>query len=63
MRNKFNTVGLFTTDNKSMVVFYRDVMGFTTDWNTESKRIIEKMRLLVPLYKQGYRFSAWRQAD
>lgn len=29
----FNTVGLFTTDNKSMVAFYRDVMGFTTDWN------------------------------
>lgn len=29
----FNTVALFTTDNKSMVAFYRDVMGFTTDWN------------------------------
>lgn len=29
----FNTIGLFTTDNKRMVAFYRDVMGFTTDWN------------------------------
>lgn len=31
----FNTVGLFTTDNKNMVAFYRDVMGFMTDWNGE----------------------------
>ena len=23
----FNTIGLFTTDNKNMVAFYRDVMG------------------------------------
>lgn len=23
----FNTIGLFTTDNKSMVAFYRDVMS------------------------------------
>lgn len=35
MANKFdfNIIGLFTTDNESMVAFYRDVMGFTTDWN------------------------------
>lgn len=31
----FNTIGLFTTDNKRMVEFYRDVMGFETDWNGE----------------------------
>lgn len=31
----FNTIGLFSRDNKSMVAFYRDVMGFTTDWNGE----------------------------
>lgn len=29
----FNTIGLFTTDNQKMVAFYRDVMGFETDWN------------------------------
>lgn len=35
MANKFNfnTIGLFTTDNASMVAFYRDIMGFETDWN------------------------------
>lgn len=31
----FNTIGLFTTDNKSMVAFYRDVMGLTTYRNGE----------------------------
>lgn len=31
----FNTIGLFTIDNKRMVEFYRDVMGFETDWNGE----------------------------
>lgn len=30
---KFNTIGLFTTDNEKMVAFYRDIMGFTTDWD------------------------------
>lgn len=32
----FNTVGLFTLDNRKMVEFYRDVMGFQTDCNGES---------------------------
>ncbi|WP_304735112.1 VOC family protein [Duncaniella muris] len=31
----FNTIGLFTTDNTRMVAFYRDIMGFETDWNGE----------------------------
>ena len=31
----FNTAGLFTTDNTRMVAFYRDIMGFETDWNGE----------------------------
>lgn len=26
-RFNFNTIGLFTTDNESMVAFYRDIMG------------------------------------
>ena len=39
----FNTIGLFTTDNKSMVEFYRDVMGFTTDWNGKDPDV--RMRL------------------
>lgn len=36
----FNTIGLFTTDNKRMVEFYRDVMGFTTDWNGEDANVM-----------------------
>ncbi|WP_289760096.1 hypothetical protein [Muribaculum intestinale] len=31
----FNTAGLSTTDNTRMVAFYRDIMGFETDWNGE----------------------------
>lgn len=39
----FNTIGLFTTDNKSMVAFYRDVMGFTTDWNGEDPNVMMRL--------------------
>ncbi|MDE7386592.1 MAG: VOC family protein [Muribaculaceae bacterium] len=36
----FNTIGLFTSDNKKMVEFYRDIMGFTTDWNGEEPNVM-----------------------
>lgn len=36
----FNTIGLFTTDNEKMVAFYRDIMGFTTDWNGEDRNVM-----------------------
>lgn len=39
----FNTVGLFTTDNKSMVAFYRDIMGFTTDWNGKDLNVMMRL--------------------
>ena len=32
-RFTFNTVGLFTTDNKATVDFYTKVFGFTTSWD------------------------------
>ena len=32
-RFKFNTVGLFTHDNKATVDFYTRTFGFTTDWD------------------------------
>lgn len=32
-RFRFNTVGLFTRDNRSMVDFYTKVFGFSTDWD------------------------------
>ena len=32
-RFKFNTVGLFTRDNKATVDFYTKTFGYTTDWD------------------------------
>jgi catechol 2,3-dioxygenase-like lactoylglutathione lyase family enzyme len=32
-RFKFNTVGLFTRDNKATVDFYTKTFGFATDWD------------------------------
>lgn len=45
MKNKFNfnTIGLFTTDNKKMVEFYRDVMGFETDWNGDEPNVMMRL--------------------
>lgn len=42
-RFNFNTIGLFTTDNCKMVSFYRDVMGFTTDWNGEDPNVMMQL--------------------
>lgn len=39
----FNTVGLFITDNKKMVEFYRDVMGFETDWNGQEPNVMMQL--------------------
>jgi catechol 2,3-dioxygenase-like lactoylglutathione lyase family enzyme len=32
-RFKFNTVGIFTRDNKATVDFYTKIFGFNTDWD------------------------------
>ena len=32
-RFTFNTVGLFTNDNKAIVEFYTNTFGFTTSWD------------------------------
>ncbi len=32
-RFKFNTIGLFTSNNKATVDFYTKAFGFTTDWD------------------------------
>ena len=42
-RFNFNTIGLFTTDNGKMVPFYRDVMGFTTDWNGKDPNVMMQL--------------------
>lgn len=49
-RFNFNTIGLFTTDNARMVAFYRDIFGFTTDWNGEEPNVemcLGGMRLIM----------------
>lgn len=38
-RFKFNTVGLFTTDNKAIVDFYTNALGFTTSWDGEQPNV------------------------
>lgn len=46
----FNTIGLFTTDNATMVGFYRDVFGFQTDWNGKepnAEMTMDNMRLIM----------------
>ncbi|WP_366145364.1 VOC family protein [Duncaniella sp.] len=42
-RFNFNTIGLFTTDNWKMVGFYRDIMGFETDWNGKDPNVMLRM--------------------
>lgn len=57
-RFNFNTIGLFTTDNTKMVEFYRDVMGFETDWNGQEPNVmmhLGNMQLIMfprPIFEQ-----------
>lgn len=47
---RFNTIGLFTTDNKVMVDFYRSIFGFDTDWNGIEPNVemhLDDMRILL----------------
>lgn len=47
---KFNTIGLFTTDNAKVVAFYRDVFGFTTDWDGIQPNVemnLDGMRIIL----------------
>lgn len=49
-RFRFNTIGLFTTDNAKVVAFYRDVFGFQTDWNGVEPNVelrLGEMRLIL----------------
>lgn len=49
-RFKFNTIGLFTTDNQKMVDFYRDIFGFETSWNgidIDVEMHLDDMRILL----------------
>lgn len=49
MKFKFNTIGLFTVNHPEMVAFYRDVMGFSTDWcgSPHVDMTLDGMRLIM----------------
>ena len=50
LRFKFNTVGLFTRDNKATVDFYTKTFGFTTDWDGVQPNVemtLGDMRLIL----------------
>lgn len=50
VRFRFNTIGLFTTDNARMVAFYRNIFGFTTNWNGKEPNVemrLGDMRLIM----------------
>ena len=49
-RFTFNTVGLFTHDNKATVDFYTRTFGFTTDWDGIQPNVemtLGKMRIIL----------------
>lgn len=49
-RFNFNTIGLFTRDNKATVDFYTQTFGFTTDWDGEQPNVemsLDGMRIIL----------------
>ena len=47
---KFNTVGLFTTDNRATVDFYTKAFGFATSWDGVQPNVemaLGEMRIFV----------------
>ena len=66
-RFKFNTVGLFTRDNKATVDFYTKTFGFATDWDGVQPNVEMKlgdMRIILfpreafqQMVSQSFRYS------
>ena len=49
-RFKFNTVGLFTRDNRTTVDFYTKTFGFTTGWDgiqPNVEMVLDDMRIIL----------------
>jgi len=49
-RFNFNTVGIFTRDNKATVDFYTNTFGFVTDWDGVSPHVemtLGNMRIIL----------------
>ena len=52
-RFKFNTVGLFTRDNRATVDFYTKTFGFATDWDgvqPNVEMVLGDMRIILFLH-------------
>lgn len=49
-RFRFNTIGLFTTNNQKIVDFYVNIFGFKTDWNGQEPNVemhLDDMRIIL----------------
>lgn len=49
-RFKFNTIGLFTTNNQKIVDFYCNIFGFKTSWNGQEPNVemhLDDMRIIL----------------
>lgn len=47
---RFNTIGLFTTNNQKIVDFYVNIFGFKTDWNGQEPNVemqLDGMRIIL----------------
>lgn len=54
MNIKIDAVGLFVNDMKTMVTFYRDVIGMNTSWNGEAN---------AEFYTEGTRLIMYGRTD
>ena len=52
MEKKLAAVGLFVEDIKRMVEFYRDVIGFSTDWNGGPHAGFEQANINFMMYER-----------
>lgn len=55
MPTKIDMIGIFVTDLSHMVTFYRDVLGFATDWDGQGP--------YAEFQHEGVRFSMYERAQ
>lgn len=55
MSTRIDMIGIFTTDLLKMVTFYRDVLGFATDWDGNSP--------YAEFKNDGVRFSMYERSQ
>jgi lactoylglutathione lyase len=55
MATKIDMIGIFVTDLQRMVAFYRDVLGFATDWDGQGP--------YAEFQHDGVRFSMYERAQ